>query len=99
MSAPAGLTACRLVVLFGRDHRYVSTKQPAYEGQLYRPLNFARCVRTGQEQIVYEGITGPDAGQWFVCSLDDWLRRFELVEAPLLRGPPARRRGPTVRAR
>lgn len=82
-----GLAAYRLVIRFGCEYRYVSTRQPAYEGQLYRPLNFARCGRTGQEGVVYVGISGPDEGHWFVCSLDDWSRRFELVEAPAVSEP------------
>lgn len=52
-------------------------------GSRYRLLGLAKHGRTHQEQVVYEGVTGPDAGKWFVCSVHDFaLRLTLLVEEP-----------------
>lgn len=42
----------------------------------YRVLNFALCGRTLQEQVVYEGLEGPDRGRWFTCPLADFAAKF-----------------------
>lgn len=51
-------------------------------GCRYVVLCFAFCGRTLQEQVVYDGLEGPDAGRWFVCPLADFGVKFEPAEAP-----------------
>lgn len=46
----------------------------------YAPICTALHARVGQDVVVYVGLDGPDQGEHFVCGLDDWERRFVLVE-------------------
>jgi hypothetical protein len=48
-----------------------------------RLLTAAELVRTWQDVVVYEVLTGPDAGRVLAAPLEDWLRNFtEAVGAP-----------------
>lgn len=50
-------------------------------GGLYRLCCLAKDGRTLQEKVVYMGLEGADAGQFYVCTLSDFSMRFTLVEA------------------
>jgi hypothetical protein len=45
----------------------------------YKVLFTVREGRTLQEQVVYEGVDGPDCGQRFCCSLNDFAVKFTAV--------------------
>jgi hypothetical protein len=78
MSRIDGVAPFVLIIEFGRDYRCNIPGQ--FLGKIYRPFCVAWHHRRHQEEVVYEGITGPDKGRWMVCTLDDWATRFELIE-------------------
>lgn len=56
---------------------------------LYRVQAIAADALTYREVVVYHGVSGPDDGKWFVCSLYDFALKFrpEPVEQPALEQP------------
>src|SRR5262245_44406933 len=81
--------AAAVPIQLDRDHRYEpqlfgvdERKWPRRRGHLYRPHCVCRNVHTGQCLVVYVGVTGPDAGAWFGCTLIDWLDKFQEVAGP-----------------
>ena len=72
----------------GADYRYTAAasrpggKRDPRDGQLYRPERVVTNVHTLQELVVYDGVTGPDAGRSFACTLCDWAMKFALTGKP-----------------
>ena len=54
-------------------------------GERYRALRLVRHAHSLQRLVVYEGLTGEDAGKGFACPLLDWHKKFRraVVEAPI----------------
>lgn len=73
-----GVTPFVLQIHLEKDYRF--TSRGAFEGKVYRPFCVAWHQRRHQEEVVYQGIDGPDKGRWLVCTLDDWATRFQLIE-------------------
>ena len=50
------------------------------DGTLYKVLRFARHGVTFQDQVIYEGLDGRNAGRVFVSSLNDFAIHFRLEQ-------------------
>jgi hypothetical protein len=81
----AGCRAEPVRLVPGATYRFAGLANAAgrwvYRPGDYRLLADATHVRTWQEVVVYEGLTGADAGKAYVCPLEDFIRNFELVMA------------------
>jgi hypothetical protein len=67
-------------IVEGRVYKYLSPPakgQLDCRGQLYKVVFFVRDVPSYQEKVVVQGLTGPDKGQRFACSLYSFATRFE----------------------
>lgn len=67
-------------IVEGRVYRYLAPPakgQPDCRGQLYKVKRFVKDVPSYQEKVVVEGLTGPDKGLWYTCSLMNFATRFE----------------------
>ncbi len=68
-----------LRIYFDTPYRYTVNGK---RGWRYKPLFLALHCHTGQYQVVYEGLDGPDRGKRFTCTLADWDLKFAVVEPP-----------------
>lgn len=78
-------------IVFGAEYRYLGPSPAGCRGQRYRPVRLALAVPAYQEQVLVEGLTGPDAGHWFCCSPANFATRYEPVPAAPVPDKPAPR--------
>ena len=76
-------------VIVGREYDYqglcldcANGRAATRYGGRYRVHALATQAVTGQECVVYEGLSGPDAGRWFTCPPYDFAAKFQPVAQP-----------------
>ncbi len=75
-------------LIIHRDYDYRRTVRLPGGGETeqwvgtYGLLGYCRHAHTLQELVLYEGITGKDAGDWFVVTLHAFALRFTLLPLP-----------------
>ena len=67
-------------IIEGQEYTYTSVYPANCTGHTYRVLRFVSAVPSYQEQVVFEAVTGPDKGKWFVCSLHNFSTRYAPAE-------------------
>jgi hypothetical protein len=63
--APAGP---QFQIVEGAEYEYHSAQPSNCTGHRYRVLRLATTAPQYQKVVVVEGLTGPDVGEWFVCT-------------------------------
>lgn len=64
----------------GEDYLYAAGLPRHAHGLRYRVVEFTKDARTRQDQVLYVGLEGSDAGVSHICTLWDFAVRF--VPAP-----------------
>lgn len=73
----------------GRVYRFKGMRGPKqadgsqpwrYPPASYRLVAVGVDVHSFQQKVVYEGVSGSDAGRTLICGLSDWAVNFTLVE-------------------
>lgn len=62
------------------DYIFIASKPEDCHGHLYRAHAMAKDIPSYQQKVIVEGITGPDAGDWWSCSLAIFLNKFVPAE-------------------
>jgi hypothetical protein len=69
-------------VVAGREYVFISNHPPGRQGCVYRVEEFVISVPSYQTQVLFRGVTGPDTGRAFCCSLWNFACRYEPVPPP-----------------
>lgn len=64
-------------IVEGRVYKYNGGIPPGCKGGLYRVVKFVIDVPSYQEKVVIRCVLGKDKGLWFVCTPDNFARRYE----------------------
>lgn len=71
-------------IVIGKTYRYTQGFPINCHGHLYVPLRMIKDVPTYQQKVLVEALTGPDKGELFVCSVNNFKIRYEEVpEEPI----------------
>lgn len=65
-----------LRIIEGKTYRYIDQIPAGCKGQLYRVVKFACAIPVYRDEVVLEGISGPDKGNFFTCSPNYFSLRF-----------------------
>lgn len=65
--------------LLGKLYRFVHREPADCQGEHYRAVRLVTDVPSYQPKVLVEGVSGPDAGKWYVVSLAGFATRFQLV--------------------
>jgi hypothetical protein len=60
-------------------YRYLSRIPAGCQGHTYRLIAPVLDVPSMQRKVLVEALTGPDAGELFVCTVDNFTRRYEAI--------------------
>lgn len=74
------VVAVGVPIIAGRRYTYTAEIPRGCAGQEYRVHRFVLDVPSYQQKVLVEALTGNDAGLWFVCSLENFARRYKIVE-------------------
>lgn len=63
------MTGTRPIHLIPGEYIYVGIKPEGCTGHTYRAHRIVLNIPTYQQQILMEGLTGQETGQWFTCTV------------------------------
>lgn len=73
-------TAVLTSIQEGKVYVYTGQIPKGCYGQHYRVHRFVLDVPSYQQKVLVEALTGKDKGLWFVCSINNFSRRYQLLD-------------------
>lgn len=65
-------------IALGQVYEYVGALPRDCAGELYQPHRLVLDVPVYNWKVLVEALTGKDRGLWFVCSVNNFSRRYRL---------------------